>query len=381
MKTRTYLSDEPIQLGPLLFLRSVQRVLTGPPVWLLTTGLLLLIALPVGLSWHAFFEDTTANRYWPDGVQAEGEQQAEDGLAPFLWDELVYSLTPTFRQDHARGLDELNRSTEQSGAVLAVLALLIGIFAAGGWLQVLFERTRGRALRRFFLGGARYFFRFTRLFVLSVLLLGAWDWVFNGSLGSLGDGGSVWDRWVLGNWKGIPAADYDSLETLDSERTVVVLGWLRDGLHALGFALILAWGTLTRTRMALLDASSAVKAGFLTAALILRHPVKTLGPLVSLLGLEFLLVSIACGAFMGWLEEGLLDRPSVGLVVAMGLVGALALMIREVMRGASYHATMKVSQAIVRPPRRGDDPWRTIGGPGGPQYPVEDVDGSQYVAM
>ena len=76
MKTRTYLSDEPIQLGPLLFLRSVQRVLTGPPVWLLTTGLLLLIALPVGLSWHAFFEDTTANRYWPDGVQAEGEQQA-----------------------------------------------------------------------------------------------------------------------------------------------------------------------------------------------------------------------------------------------------------------------------------------------------------------
>ena len=56
-------------------------------------------------------------------------------------------------------------------------------------------------------------------------------------------------------------------------------------------------------------------------------------------------------------------------------------MIREVMRGASYHATMKVSQAIVRPPRRGDDPWRTIGGPGGPQYPVEDVDGSQYVAM
>lgn len=372
MSTRTYLSDEPVRLGPLLFLRSVRRVLAGPPVWLLTSGLLLLLALPIGLSWHAFFADATAHRYWPDRVLAEGEGPADEALTPFLWDELVYSLTPSFRQDHGESIAELRRATAQSGAVLAALALLVGIFAAGGWLQVLLERTRGRALRRFFLGGARYFFRFTRLFLLSVVLLAAWQWLVYGPL---------WDEWVLGRWMGVPAGDRGSLETLASELDAVRLGWLRDGTHALGFALVLAWGTLARTRMALLDGTSALKAGVLTAALIVRHPIKTLGPLTSIFGLEFLLVAFACGRFSRWLEEGLLERPSVGLVIAMGLVGALALMIREVMRGARYHSTMKVSQAIVRPPARATDPWRSIGGPGGPQYPVGDGADEEYVAM
>ena len=53
----------------------------------------------------------------------------------------------------------------------------------------------------------------------------------------------------------------------------------------------------------------------------------------------------------------------------------------EVMRGARYHAMTKVSQAIVRPPARAEDPWRSIGGPGGPQYPVGDGAGDEYVAM
>jgi len=372
MRRTTYLTDEPVRLGPLLFLRSVSRILASPPLWLVPTGLLLLLALPIGLSWRAFFREATAHRYHPDRVVAEGEEAAQRTLEPFLWDDLVVARTVTFERDHREGLDELGRATAQGGAVLAVLALLVGMFSAGGWLQVILQRTRGHSVRRFFLGGARYFFRFLRLFVLSLALFAAWQWLIYGPL---------WDELVLGRWRGIPASDWKDLATLPSERAALALRWLRDGVHALGFGLILAWGTFTRTRMALLDASSVLVTGFLTGFSMLRHPLKTLSPLVSLFGLELLLVGYAGGRFTTWLEEGLAVRPSMGLVAAMALVGALALMVREILRGARYHSAVKVSQSIVRPPKRRPDPWRSFGPPGGPQYPVDGDDGSEYVAM
>lgn len=372
MQRRTYLTDEPVRLGPILFLRSVRRILAGPPIWLLPTALLLLLALPVGMAWRAFFRDATAQRYYPDRVvDAEEEAPAQDALDHFLWDDLVYSLSPSFTTDHAEGLAELERSTAQGGAALGVLAMLLGVFSAGGWLQVILQRAHGRTLRRFFLGGARYFFRFLRLFLLHLVLYAVWRWLVYGPL---------WDEYVLGRWQGIPESDWARLETLPSERAALILNWTRDGVHALGFALILVWGTYTRTRMALLDGTSALKAGFLTAGAMLWHPLKTLGPMLSLFGLEILVVGIGLGRFSVWLEEGLSVKPSLGLVGAMGLVGVFALAVREILRGARYHSAVKVSQAIVRRPAKGPDPWRSIGGPGGPQYPVDDL-GDEYVAM
>lgn len=367
----TYLTDEPVPTGPLLFLRSIRKVLGRAPLWLLTWAMLVLLALPIGAIWYAGFSSTVADRYHPDRVPAEVAGPGAEAEAPFLWDDIVFSLTASFRNDHEQKLADLNRTAEVLGAVLALVAILVGVFVAGGWLQVILERTHGRSVQRFFLGGARYFWRFLRVFVLMVALWAAWGWLVYED---------VWNRYVLGAMQGVPEKDWKELETLGSELTVRMLGWLQDGTHALGFLLILAWGTFTRTRLALLDGHSALKGGLLTFFQMLGHPIKTLRPLVLLFLTELLVVTVICGLFTRWLEDGLQARPSLGLVAAMLLVGLFALMWRAILRGARYHAAVKVSQEIVRRPPKQPDPWKAIGGPGGPQYPVEG-DEEAYVAL
>jgi hypothetical protein len=52
-------------------------------------------------------------------------------------------------------------------------------------------------------------------------------------------------------------------------------------------------------------------------------------------------------------------------------LGQVALLWRVILRGARYHAAAAVSRAVVRPIAR-PDPWRaSIGGPGGPRYPLD----------
>ncbi len=362
--TRTYLTDEPVPTGPLLFLRSIRKVAERPPLWLVTWSLLALTALPVGVVWNTWFRGAVANRYQPNtAAEVAGE---------FAWDDIAYSLNASFTHDHAEGLANLNSSTAVLGSVLAFIALLLGVFAAGGWLQVILERTHGHSLRRFFLGGARYFWRFMRLGLLSLVVFSIWNFHIKGDW---------WGQYILGGVFDIPKSDWGRLENLSSEYTMRRLEWLRDGVHAAGFFLILAWGTFTRTRLALLDGASVVKAGALTAIAIVCHPIKTLRPLISIFLVEFILVTMVFGWVTRGLENVLEESPSQKVVIGMLVVGLLALMVREILRGARYHSTVKVSQEIVRRPPQQPDPWRAIGGPGGPQYPVGDSPGETYVTL
>lgn len=363
---RIYLTDEPVPTGPLLFLRSIRKVAERPPLWLVTWSLIALTALPVGVVWNTWFRGAVAHRYQPDA--------ASDAVDAFAWDDIAYSLSASFTHDHSEGLSNLNSTTAHLGAVLAFVALLLGVFAAGGWLQVILERTHGHSLRRFFLGGARYFWRFLRVFLFSVVLFALWQRLIYGDL---------WDEYILGGLFGVPASDWSDLENLSSEYEMRRLEWLRDGSHAIGFALVLAWGTFTRTRMAMLDGTSALKAGFLTGFDLLFHPIKTLRPLLSIFLVEFLLVTLLLGAVTRGFEGVLEESPSQAVVVSMLVVGLLGLMVREILRGARYHASVKVSQEIVRRPAQQPDPWRAIGGPGGPQYPVGDGanDGETYLSL
>ncbi len=376
-----FLHDEPLRTGPLLFLRSIRRVLGRAPLWIVPTLLLPALALPIGLAWHAFLGQAVGNRYHSEGIEVQSVEDPTaatpdpafpQSLAPgsFHWDDLVYSLSESFRFDHRAGLSALNAETAQMGAALGLLAMLLGVFLAGGWLQVILERTHGRTLRRFCMGGGRYFLRFSRLLVLLLVLLGAWRWLVYGPL---------WDRYVAQGLFGV--ADGDTrLESLDSEKTQKLLLGLQALVHFIGFALLLAWATYVRTRLAMHDGRSALKAGILSAWTMVCHPLRTLTPLGLLWLTEVLVASLALGGFVQWLESGLIERPSAGLVGAMALVSLLALAVREVIRGARYHAAVKVSQTVVRQPKKRPDPWQSIGGPGGPQYPVGD-DGESYAPM
>jgi hypothetical protein len=326
--------------GRVISLDALRAALGRPAIWLTILVFEVVLALGPALAWFAWMSDETAHRYAPGS--------------------LVSNLGATFRFDHRAGLDALGDATGQFGAGLALLAMLAGCFCGGGWLQVFLERTHGESVRRFFHGGARWFWRFVRLLLLTLVVLTVCGWLVFGT---------PWNTLVLQLGMGVPAADVGRLETLGSEQTVVILTFVQTALHALLVSLVLLWGDYTRTRLALHDTNSAVWSGLASAWTIARHPVRTLRPHFVLFGLEVFLVT-GLGFFARSVEGDLVrgGRPWTTAVLCATVVAALVW--RVILRGARYHAAVQVSREIVRPISR-PDPWKkTLGGPGGPRYPI-----------
>lgn len=317
------------------FLKALQRASGRVPLWLTTSAAISLLALVAALPWLGFLRGALDHRYAPGSLL-----RALD--ADFLFD----------RRDSHRALSDATAST---GAALAFLALLLGAFSAGGWLQVLLERSDGHSLRRFFYGGSRFFFRFVRVLLLTVLSLQLASWVIYGL---------PWDLLVERLWLSI-----DDPEQLTSELTARQLVLVQDGLFLLATLAILSWGDYTRARLALHDGVSALWAGACAWTTLVRHPVLTLRPYLLLGGFEALALVLA------WKCTDALDARIAGPggwihVLGLLLVGQLLLCWRSIVRGARYAAAVEISAEIVRAPRR-PDPWKDrIGGPGGPQYPI-----------
>lgn len=341
-------SESPIidraDTGPVFF-RALRGTLGRTPLWVTTSALTSLMALAVALPWYGWFDSTLGSRYEPGS--------------------LLHSLDETFRFDHRAGLAALNDQAAATGAVMALLAMLLGAFTAGGWLQVFLERTKGHSVRRFFFGGSRYFFRFLRVLVLTLLTLQLAGYVLYGA---------PWDWLVNGTLLGLPEGD---LDLLPSEATARYVGFAQDGLFLLTVALVFVWGDYTRTRLALHDGSSAVWSGLCSWVLIGAHPIRVLRPVILLWTTEVIVLS---GAW--WLTERLNEGIGPGsgwqAIFMLFVVGQVALAWRCVVRGARYAAALQVSSQLVRPPAR-PDPWRkSIGGPGGPRYPIGGDEADEY---
>jgi hypothetical protein len=269
-------------------------------------------------------------------------------------------MDESFRFDHREELGALRQSTAGIAAALALLVMLFGIFSGGGWLQVCLERTRGHSMRRFIWGGARYFWRFSRVWILTLLTLALFTWSAYG-----------WP-WKAAMHLLFGAEDGD-LEVLASERSAVVLGWIQDGGYACLVALLFAWGDYTRTRLALQDTRSALWAGLCTWGLLLVHPLRMLRPMLLLFALEVGVVLLLGRLALGVDRELGGHSGPLSLVVLVGL-GEVALVWRGIARGARYHAAAQVSRRLV-PPLAQPDPWASrVGGPGGPQYPIDVTD-------
>lgn len=338
-----------------LFLRGLRAAVLRTKLWVATWLFLLLLSLVPAFQTAAFFKGAVGSRY----PSAELARDLHSSMAaPSL------GMGAVFRQDHAAGLAQLDSSVASGGAVLALIAFLFGVFAAGGWLQVTFEQPERQTLRRFGFGGARYFGRMLRVGLLTLGALALVHWFFYGD---------PWKRLVLGGLMDIPARDWGRLETLESERTAVQLGWLRDGLAAIGFVKVMAWAIYTRTRLVLRDSRSALVAAVATWWTMVRHPLQTMRPLALLLLVEALVVVAVLGWWHGRLELGFVEEPTYWRLAAIAGVGQLAVIWRQITRGAYYHCAGRVSQALIQPTESHPDPWGgTIGGPGGPQYPVDD---------
>ncbi len=323
-----------------IFWAALRTALGRTPVWLFCWLVPMLLALVLAVPWRGWIDGAVQSRYEPGSV--------------------LVSMNEVFRFDHERELSALRRGTAGVAAALAFVAVLFGVFSGGGWLQVVLERTQGHSLRRFLWGGARYFWRFARVFVLT--------------LGTLGFAG-----WVLHGWPWKTAlrmlfgAQDGGLDVLESELSAVLLTWLQAGLYAFAFALILVWGDYTRTRMALQNTRSALWAGLMTWGLILWHPLRTLRPFALLLAIEALILWVL--GTLSWGVNTELSPQSGWIALSILLVlGQVALLWQGISRGARYHAAVQVSRALV-PPLLQPDPWAgRVGGPGGPQYPIDVTD-------
>lgn len=341
--------NQEVEQSGALSVRSLLSAMGRVPIWLVIWVAMFGLAAIIALPWYAWFEANTGSRYAPGS--------------------LTYFIDNIFRKDHSEGLAALNRATAQSGAIVAFLSMLLAVFFAGGWLQVVLERTRGHSLRRFFYGGSRYFWRFFRVMLLTLAVLGFFGWLIYGT---------YFQEWILGSQMGVPEKDWSKLESLDSEMTLFNLRAGQDALFALIFGLTMTWADYTRTRLALQNTYSVIWGGLTTFFTMLRHPFMTLRPMVVLFVAEaFVLFSVAW--IMRWLQEGFQTvdgetAAGTGTVLLLFALGQFALIWRVIIRGARYHVTTGVSQAIVRPLMR-PDPWKeSIGGPGGPRYPLEEGD-------
>ncbi len=119
-----------------IFLRALRNAIGRTPLWLLCWTVFLVLGFVVTLPWMGWFDATLANRYEPGTV--------------------LGSMDETLRFDHRQDLEALRIEGGRATAFLAFLAVLVGVFTAGGWLQVFLERTSRQSVRRFAWGGARY---------------------------------------------------------------------------------------------------------------------------------------------------------------------------------------------------------------------------------
>ena len=333
--------------GP-VFLRALFGAAGRVALWLIAWLVPLSLASVLAFRFVEWFDQVAAHRYAPGSLRA--------------------SLDEVFRFDHGPALAALRDGAAHAAVAILLLMMLWGVFSAGGWLQVFLEKTNGHSVRRFFWGGAKYFWRFVRVWVVTLLLLSFVTWIVFGW---------PWKGLFLGVLLGLDGGD---LELLASERSALTLTWLQAGLHALLVALTLVWADYTRTRIALQDARSVLWAGLCTALLLLRHPIRTLRPFLLLFGLELLVVWLVGGYARGT-SDGFGPDAGVLRLLLIFFLGQSVIVFQTIARAARYHAAVALSHQYV-PSSASPDPWaKRVGGPGGPQYPIDDSDDTYAISL
>lgn len=322
-------------------LGALRAALGRVPLWMISAMVPLAFAMIGALGWYGWFRGNLDHQYAP------GSQ--------------IGWLSDNFRTDHGAALGDLGRDTGRVAAGMTFLMFLVGIFTAGGWLQVFLERTEGHSVHRFFYGGARYFWRYFRVFIGVLLLLGLGQFLIFGDL---------WKDYVLERLFNVADGD---LVNLDSERTARRLVWLQDGSFALWFSMVMVWADYLRTRLAFHGSRSVIWSGLATFFMLLFRPITTLRPMIFLLLLEAVAL-FGAGYLSSAISRGMDATTGQGSVWALFGITGLVVIWRAIVHAARYHAAVQVTRVIVEP-LGVDDPWEnTVGGPGGPRYPVGDED-------
>lgn len=295
----------------------------------MAAALELALALPAALAWNDWLASALGGRYEPG--------------------ELFANLSTSFRFDHRTDMARLGGTTGAWLALAALLAMLLGMFCAGGWAALAFDREEGAVLARGAAGGRRFFCRYLRVWLLTLLLLALWTWVMYDA---------PW-RTVVYDWiLRLAPGEGDRLENLVSEWSAVLVRGAQAVLYALGVALVLCCADYTRLRIAWRDARCVTWEFLAALAMLARRPWRTLAPLGALFSSEVLLVAGASVLARGIEGRLGLNQAGLGSVAALALLTALVLLLRCWLRGARYQAAAEIVASDVAPLAR-PFLWRT----------------------
>lgn len=288
--------------------------------WLAAALLEFALALPAAVLWHDWLAGALGGRYEPA--------------------ELFANLSTSFRFDQRARLSELGGATGAWLSLGALLAMLLGIFLAGGWAALSFDGGTGAVLARGGAGARRFFGRYLRVWLLTLVLLALWTWMLFDAPWRC-----VVHEWILR----LPAGEGDRLENLVSEWSVVLVRGTQAVLYALGVALVLCCADYARLRVAWRDARCVGWEYLAALAMVVRRPWRTLAPLGALFASEVLLVAGA--SVLARAIEGRLGRNQAGLESVFALAGftLCVLLLRCWLRGARYQAAAEIVASDVAP--------------------------------
>jgi hypothetical protein len=289
--------------------------------WAIAAALELALALPPALLWQQWLGGALGSRYEPG--------------------ELFANLSTNFRFDHRTELNALNANASLWLGFAALAAMLLGVFFAGGWAQLAFDDQEGKVVARAGAGARRFFWRYVRVWLVTLVLLALWSWV-------LFDW--PWKKVVLDWILRLPEASGDRLEALTSEWSAVAVRVAQAGLYALGVALLLCCADYARLRIAWKEGRSALVGWFGALWMVGTSPLRTLRPIAAIFVVEVALVAAA-----SWLtrrHEGRIGINEAGLN-AVGVLAAITVVLaflRGWLRGAKYMAAGEVVRETVRRP-------------------------------
>lgn len=276
------------------------------------------LGLPMALVFHGWMNSAIGNRY-------------EEG-------DLFANLSTAFRFDHRESWAQLASQNAAMGAVLALTSMLLGMFFAGGWVTMAFQRQH--TIRAALQGGGRFFGRYLRVWLCTLAVLALWSWLVYGG---------PWRLGVLGLGAGLPESDWDRMESFRSEWSAVGLRLAQGGIYVLGIALVLTAGDYARLRIAWRDTGGVVREYLGAWWLILSRPWTTLAPVALVAGIEAALVVLAgLGARQ---IEGALGVRQAGLegVLVLAAISITLVALRCWCRGARYAWAARVVEREVEP--------------------------------
>lgn len=286
--------------------------------WGLAAIIQLCLALPMALAVHGWMSGAIANRYEPG--------------------ELFTNLSTVFRFDQRAEWAQLSSHNAGMGAALAFAAMLAGMFMAGGWASMAFsDEYRARTALH---GGVRFFGRYFRVWLWTLVVLALWSWIMFGA---------PWRSGVLGLGAGLPEGDWDRMETFTSEWSAVGLRMAQGGIYVLGIAVILAVGDYARLRVAWRDACFVSQEYWGAWWLVISRPWRMLYPLIGVGLLEAALVFVV-GMGARWIEGQVgTNQAGMGGVAALMALSVILVNVRCWCRGARYALAARVVEREVAP--------------------------------